>query len=143
MQKKLFTAAVAAALALAPVACNKSEPGGPGAASPGGDKKDTFQLVLPVIPNSIRQGEMESVKIKLDRGSAFKQSVKLTVKAPANVKAEFDKTTIGAEELAEANLKITPAADAPTGDMTLTITGTPDNGPAANKDLKFSVAAKK
>lgn len=142
MTKSLFTAAVAA-FALSAAACNKSEPGGPGASAPGGNKNDTFQVSVPLIPNSIRQGEMESIKVKLDRGTAFKQGVKLSAKAPDKVKAEFDKPSIGADELPESNLKITPAADAPIGDFKLTITATPDSGPATTKDVSFSVAAKK
>lgn len=138
MPKKLFTAAVAAALALAPVACNKSEPGGPGAPA-GGNKDDTFQLVLPTIPNAIKQGDTESVKVGIDRGKAFKQTVKLDAKAPDKISVEFDRTSVKDGESQEVTLKIKPAADAPDGTHKITISGTPEQGPAASKELSVIV----
>ncbi|MBX9585519.1 MAG: hypothetical protein K2X87_34870 [Gemmataceae bacterium] len=134
--RRLLIPAALAVFALAPVGCNKSPEGGtPGTAN-------SFQLDLPVIPNAIKQGDTETVKIKVDRGKDFKGAVKLSAKAPDKITAEFDRTTVKDGESQEVNLSIKPAADAPAGDHKVTITGTPESGSATSKDLTVKVVAK-
>lgn len=133
--RKLLAAA-AAAIALLPAACNKSPEGGtPGTAN-------SFQLDLPVIPNAIKQGDTETVKIKVDRGKDFKGAVKLSAKAPDKISVDFDRSTVKDGESQEVNLSIKPASDAPAGDHKVTITGTPDSGSATSKELTVKVVAK-
>lgn len=129
-------AAVAAAIALLPAACNKSPEGG----TPG--TSNAFELSLPVIPNAIKQGDTETVKIKVDRKKDFKGAVKLSAKAPDKISVDFDRSTVKDGESQEVNLSIKPAADAPAGDHKVTITGTPDTGSATSKDLTVKVVAK-
>jgi len=132
MRYGLSLAALAAALV---VGCNKSPEGGDTAT---GDK---FTISAPDLRTTIKQGDRESVTIKLDRSKEFKQNVKLAAKsANEKVKATFAKDTIAPSDPAEASLAIEVAKDAPEGDHTINVTATPDNGKAVSVDVKIKVA---
>ena len=87
--KKMIVASALAVFAFGPIACNKSESGGP---NPGGD--DSFNLKGGTISSSIKQGDTESIKVSVDRKKNFHHTVKLDVKAPEKIKAEIDRTTV-------------------------------------------------
>ena len=130
MRKLLSLAALAAVLA---VGCNKSPEGGtPGTSS-------SFTIIAPTIPNTIKQGDRETVKLSLDRKSEFKKDVKLSVTAPANVKAELSKDSIKASEPTDFTLTITVDKGATLGDHPVKVTGTPDGGSPTSVDVKINV----
>ena len=89
---------------------------------------NSFKLTGGTIPNAIKQGDTESVKVTLDRGKNFHQTVKLEAKGPDKVHATLDRTTVKDGESPDVNVKIHPADDAPAGDYKVTVTGTPDTG---------------
>jgi uncharacterized membrane protein len=134
--KKLLTTVALAAFALVPVGCNTSPEGG----APGTDNK--FQLSGGTIPNAIKQGDTESVKVTLDRGKNFHQTVKLDAKAPDKIHATLDRTSVKDGESPDVNVKIHPADDAPAGDYKVTVTGTPDTGSPTSLELTVKVTQK-
>ena len=131
MRYGLSLAALVAALA---VGCNKSPEGGtPGTTS-------TFTLTGPTIPTTIKQDNSETVKITLNRGKDFKQHVKLAVAGSDKLKAELSKSDVSAADPGEVNLKITVAKDAPLGEQTLKVTGTPEGGTPTEVPVKIVIA---
>ena len=135
--KRLMIASALAVLAFGPIACNKSEPGGP---NPSG--ADSFKLEGGTIPSSIKQGDTESIKVSVDRSKGFHHTVKLNVNAPDKLKAELDRTTVKDGEPPDVNVRVTPSADAPPGDYKLTVNATPDTGVANHLELTVKVAKK-
>ena len=119
MSKWLSIAAVAA---IAVVGCNKSPEGG----TPGTDS--TFKISAPTIPEGIKQGNKETVKLSLDRSQNFKKDVKLSVKGPDQLNAKLNKDVIKASEPTDFNITFDVAKDAPLGNHEVTVTGTPDGG---------------
>ena len=115
--------------------CNKSETGG-------GAGDETFKLVAPATSTGVKQGEMQIAKVTVDRGSGFKQGVKLDVKAPAGLQVDPESTTVKAGDSADVQLKITAAKDAPLGDQKIMVKGTPDQGEAVNVEFNVTVSAK-
>lgn len=134
---KLLAAVAAVALALAPMACNKSPEGG----TPG--TKDSFSVKAPTMTTNIVQGDRQTVKLMLDRGSDFKKSVKLETQAPTGVKASLEQSTIKAGDSADVNLTVEAAKDAPVGDHEIVVTATPESGAATTVKVKVKVEAKK
>jgi uncharacterized membrane protein len=122
---------VFAAIVLA--GCNKSPEGG----TPGTTGK--FTISAPTMSTTIKQDNKESVKISLNRGSDFKGTVKLTAKAPANIKADFSKDSVAPSDSSDVMLNIAVGKDAALGDQTITVTGTPDGGSATSVDVKIKV----
>lgn len=148
MKKTLCAAAAAAFVA---VGCNQSEPGGkpvPATASHTSnypeatgstDSSKTFTLSAPVLSTSIKQGERQIVKLSVDRGSEFRQSVRLDAEAPKGLKAEFGKQTITAADPEEVSLTVTADRDAAVGDHRIKVTGAPDAGNATSVEVKITV----
>ena len=134
--KKLFAAVVCGAFALAPIACNKSPEGG----NPGTD--DSFKLAGGTIPNAIKQGDSESLKVSVERGNSFHKSVRLEAKAPEKIHVSVDRNLVKDGESPDVNVKIHPAEDAAPGDYTVTVTGTTDNGSPTNLELTVKVVKK-
>jgi uncharacterized membrane protein len=135
--RKLIIASVLAAFALVPVACNKSEMGGP---NPGGD--DSFKLTGGTLPTTIKQGDTESIKVTVDRSKGFHHTVKLDVKATDKIKAELDRTSVKDGESPDLYVKVTPAKDAPPGEYKVTVNGVPDTGVANHLELTVKVSQK-
>ncbi len=129
MRKWLSLVAIAA---FTVVGCNKSPEGG----APGTDS--SFKVSAPTIPNAIKQGTREVANLSINRGSDFKKDVKLSVKSPDKIEAKLNKDVVRANEPAEFNITLEVAKDAPIGDHTVVVTGTPDGGGQATS-VEFTV----
>jgi hypothetical protein len=125
---------LSAIAALAFAGCNHSPEGGvPGTST-------NFTINAPTLPTSIKQDNKESVKLSLSRGSDFKKTVSLTVVAPEKIKAEFNKNSVAPSDPGDVMLSISVGKDAPLGDQTIHVTGTPEGGGAATSvDVKIKV----
>jgi hypothetical protein len=82
---KVFAGALIAALALS--GCSKSSEKG------GRAGNDTFKIVVPVMATDVKQGEIQTVRVLLERGAGFKQGVKLELKAPVGIQVEPKEAT--------------------------------------------------
>ena len=131
---RVFVGTFIAAAALS--GCTKSSEEG------GRAGNDTFKIVVPVLATAIKQGELQTVRLTLERGAGFKQRVKLEVKAPAGIQVEPSGATVEPGDKGDVQLKITAAKDAPLGDQKIMVKGTPDKGEAVEIEFKVSVSAK-
>jgi uncharacterized membrane protein len=128
----MVTALIAAATF---VGCKKSEEGG-------GAGTDTFRLVVPATSTDVKQGEVQIVRVSIERGSGFKEAVKLQTKAATGISVDPDSTTVKPGDKGDVQLKVTAAKDAPLGESKILVKGTPDRGEAVEMDIKISVIAK-
>lgn len=147
--------------------CNKSEPGGPGATGRAGtphagapdsgrvirgagdhdntatpNKNDTFTIHAPATSTTIKQGESNTVKIKVDRGSAFKQDVRLSFEAPQGITIEPSTATVKASEDETHTFTLKAAPNAPLGEESVKVIGTPQTGKATDVTFKVKVEKK-
>ena len=129
---KAFTGVLIAALAL--TGCTKSSEEG------GRAGNDTFRIGVPALATDIKQGELQTVRLTLERGAGFKQRVKLEVKAPAGIQVEPSGPTVEPGDKGDVQLKITAAKDAPIGEHTILVKGTPDKGEAVEVEFKINIA---
>lgn len=130
------TALVVALVAMvALVGCQKSEPGGRA-----GD--DTFKVVVPALGATVNQGEVQTVRVSVERGKGFKQGVKLEVQAPTGLQIDPETATVQPGDKGDVQLKITAAKDAPLGEQTIQVKGTPDKGDPTQTQFKITVSAK-
>jgi uncharacterized membrane protein len=131
---KAFVGALIAATAF--TGCSKkSEEGGRAG-------NDTFRIVVPAMAAGVKQGEVQTVRVVLERGNGFKQRVKLEVKAPVGVEVEPKETMVQPGDKGDIQLKITVAKDAPIGEHKILAKGTPDKGEPTETEFKISVIAK-
>jgi uncharacterized membrane protein len=135
MMKKAFVVMLIATAAL--VGCKKSEEGGRAG-------NDTFKVVVPAMATDVKQGELQTIKVSIERGEGFKQAVKLEVKAPSGSGLQVDpsSTTVQPGDKGDVQLKITAAKDASLGSVQIMLKGTPDKGDAVEIEFKVTVSAK-
>ena len=103
---------------------------------------DTFRMVVPSMPAGVKQGELQTVRVVLERGKGFKQRVKLEVKAPEGVQVEPKEAIVQPGDKGDIQLKITAAKDAPIGDHKILAKGTPDKGEPTEAEFKITVSAR-
>ena len=129
--------AAVAAIAFA-IGCNTGSTGGvPGT-------KDSFTLKGPVTSTVLKQGDRQTVKLTLDRGSEFKRSVKLDAVPPKGLKTELSAKTVDAADKAEAMLTIEAEKDCTVGEHKVHVTATPDGGGNSSAiDVTVKVEEKK
>ena len=135
MNKALLGALVALVAVAVFTGCKKSEPGG-------GAGNDTFKVVVPAMGRSIKQGELQTVKVSIERGDGFKRPVKLEFKSATGITVDPDSITVQPGDKGEVQLKITVATDAPLGDSKVLVKGTPGQGEPAETEFKITVSAK-
>jgi uncharacterized membrane protein len=134
MKKLLCIGAVAMAAAMG---CNPSGTGGNPTNS-----KEQFRLTGPTLSTAIDQGATQTIKVTVaNKGSDFKQDVKIKVEAPKGVSVEPSTIVVKASET-EADFKVTAAKDAPTGKADLHFTGAPADGGASTPPLVVSLDVK-
>ena len=123
-----------AALVAFMVGCNKSPEGG----TPQTDA--SFKLSLPAGTKDIKQGTAETYDASISRGSAFKKDVKLTVEAPKQLDIKLTKQEIKASDPdTKFAITVTAAKDAPIGEHTIKIVGTPADGSPTAGEFKVKV----
>jgi uncharacterized membrane protein len=131
---KTFAGVLIAALAL--TGCkSKSEQGG-------GAGNDTFKIVVPAMATDVKQGELQTVRVAVERGEGFKQQVKLELKAPAGIQVEPKDATVQPGDKGDVQVKITAAKDAPLGEQKIMVKGTPDKGEPTETEFTITVVAK-
>lgn len=130
----------------------ETEPGGPGTqgrspTTPGDDDMvtnadNTFRLTVPSGEVEVDAGGSQAIKVGIERGSEFKQTVKVTVMAPA------DKITVSPKEITfrgdqvEAELTLTAVAAAIPGETNITLIGKPETGRQVEQGITVHVHEK-
>ena len=131
--RRFLTVALVAAAAL--VGCQKSETGG-------GAGNETFKVLVPAMSTDVKQGEVQLVRVSVERGAGFKQGVKLEVKAPTGLQVDPESTMVKPGDKGDVQLTITAAKDAPLGGQKIMVKGTPDQGESAELEFKVTVSAR-
>jgi uncharacterized membrane protein len=104
-------------------------------------KGEGFKIDVPTFDVKVKQGETESITIKLQRGESFKQDVKLEITVDKGISIEPEKVTVKASEKPVVDLKITVPKEAALGEYKVTVTGTPTTGEPATVEFKVKVVA--
>jgi len=145
---KKISVGIAALLVAGLVGCTGSgTPGGPGASSSTnkpvvGLNDDTFNLDMPTLATTLKQGEAKQVSIGIKRGNNFKEDVALKFEGlPPDVTVDPMTPTIKAGET-EAKLTVKAGEKAALGDFTGKVMGKPTKGPDAVNEFKITVKAK-
>ena len=119
---------------------------GDGTAGAGTSKGGTFKielpLAVPLLPETIKQGETKVVTISLKRSDDFKQDVKLEMKGSTKgISLDLAQTTVKAGDKPEVLLRVTADKDAALGEYQVYIKGTSETGEQVSADFKVKVVA--
>jgi uncharacterized membrane protein len=130
------------------VGCNTSPPGGSVSsrnnASGAPSKVSTagsFTIGAPTGASNVKQGASETFKVKINKGSEFKEDVELTFTAPAasKLKVEPASAVAKASEAGEVSVTVTADKESPLGKHTIQIAGKPTKGESVNHTFDVEV----
>jgi len=143
--KHLFTAATVAALAVTLVGCgNRSPEGG----QPG--THDSFRISAPsgtassMTAPTIKQDTDQTIELTVKADSAFSgKKVDLKVEAPKGLHASVKPASVdlAANQEQKIQLVVHAEKDAPAGEFTIKVTGTPEKGNPTTDNVKVKVEA--
>jgi uncharacterized membrane protein len=106
-------------------------------------KGEGFKIDVPTFDTKVKQGEIQTVTIKLQRGESFKQDVKLEIEAAKGISIDPAKVLVKASGKPDVQLKITITVPkkAALGDYIISVTGTPTTGEPTSVEFKVKVIA--
>lgn len=136
--KKVFVIMFVLTLVLSAVLVGKNSPKG---GSVG--KGEGFKIDVPTFDKKVKQGETQTITIKLQRDDSFKQDVNLEIKLSQGEGLTVDpsKILVEASDIPEVQLQITAAKDAALGEYKISVTGTPKTGEPTSVDFTVKVIA--
>ena len=94
----------------------------------------------------IKQGDKQTVTIKVERDASFKDEIAVKHEQPKGLKVEFSNAVLGVQtikpgEPGEIQMSVTADMDATPGDHVVKVIATPAKGTATYKDVKVKVEA--
>ena len=106
-------------------------------------KGEGFKIAVPTFDTKIKQGEVQSVTISLERGESFKQDVTLEIKLFKGEGLTFDpaKVLVKVSDKPDVQLMITVLKDAALGEYKVSVTGTPTTGEPTSTEFNVKVEA--
>ncbi len=131
--------AIAIALTLAVASffgCQSSSPRGGGMA-----QSEGFTIVVPNRTTEIKQGEVQTVAVALQRGEFFKRDVKLEIKATKGISVDPTNAVIKASAKPDVQLRITAAKNAALGEYRVYVRGSPETGEPTSVEFTVKVVA--
>jgi len=138
MNRILLAGAVVALAGL--VGCNQSDPGGK--TNSNTPSKQTFKVKAPATGTTIKQGDKQTVKLTIDRGSEFKEAVNLKVDNPKGISVELDPKKVKSGDPETVTATVSVDKDAAVGEHKVKVTATPETGNATDVEFKVTVEKK-
>jgi uncharacterized membrane protein len=133
--KKVIMIVVALALVTVSGCYSSSEKGGSVL------KGEGFKIAVPTFETEIKQGEVQSVAISLERGESFKQDVKLMIKTTKGISVEPTDVMVKASDTPDVQLRITVPKDAALGVYSVSVKGTPKTGEPTSTSFNMRVVS--
>jgi uncharacterized membrane protein len=115
--------------------CNLSSRGG------SQDKDEGFKISVPAFAQEIKQGEVQSVTVSLQRDEQFKQDVTLEMEAAKEISVDPARVTVKASDIPATQLRVSVPEDAALGEYPVTVKGTPETGEATSVAFTVKVIA--
>ncbi len=98
---------------------------------------------MSLINTKVKQGEIQTVTISLERGDSFKQDVTLEIKLSKGEGITFDpaKVIVKAGDKPDVQLTITATKDAALGEYIVSVKGTPTVGEPTSVEFNVKVVS--
>ena len=136
--KKVIAITIVLSLVLAAVSsCTKSPKGGNVGQGEG------FNIAAPTFDVKVKQGEPQTLTIKLQRGESFKQDVKLEIKLFNGKDITFNpaEVLVKVSDESDVQIMVTASKDAAVGEYKVSVTGTPTTGESTSVEFNVKVVA--
>ena len=102
---------------------------------------DGFRISVPAFDTTVKQGEVQTVAVTLQRGKNFKQDVTLQVSATKGISVAPTDVSVKASDKPDVQLRVDAPKDAAIGEYRVSVKGTPRTGEPAAVDFTVKVVA--
>ena len=116
--------------------CQSTSPRGGGMTQDEG-----FKIVVPTTAPEIKQGEVQTVAVSLQRGEFFKRDVRLEIKPSKGITVDPLKALLKASDKPDVQLRISAAKGAALGEYRVYVKGTPETGEPTQVEFTVKVVA--
>jgi uncharacterized membrane protein len=104
-------------------------------------KGEGFKIAVPTLDTKLKQGEVQSVTVSLERGDYFKQDVKLQIEAAKGISVEPTSVVIKASDTPDTQLRIAAAQNAALGEYRVSVKGIPKTGESTSTSFTVKVVS--
>jgi uncharacterized membrane protein len=87
-----------------------------------------FRITVPTFTTTIKQGELQTVTVSVNRDDYFKQDVRVDVKTPAGLTIDPTSVRVTAADKPDVQLRISANKDAAIGEYRVDVKATPETG---------------
>ena len=91
-------------------------------------KGQGFTITVPTFTTTIKQGELQTVTVSVNRDDYFKQDVRMEIKTPAGLSIDPTSVQVRAGDKPDIQLRISANKDAAIGDYRVDVKGTTESG---------------
>jgi uncharacterized membrane protein len=133
---KTAIAIVMTLVVAATLGCQSSSPRGGGLA-----QEEGFKIVVPSTDTEIKQGEIQTVAVSLQRGELFKRNVTLEIKPTKGISVDPTSAVIKGSAKPDVQLRITAPKNAALGEYRVYVKGTPETGEPTSVEFTVKVVA--
>jgi len=104
-------------------------------------RDEGFKIAVPTFQTDVKQGELQTVSVTMQRGESFKRDVRLEIKASKGIGVDPTVLVVKASDKPDVQLRITANKDAAIGEYRVYVKGTPDAGEPTTAEFKVRVVA--
>ena len=116
--------------------CQSTSPRGGGMAQDEG-----FKIAGPTFDTDVKQGELQTVTVSLQRGEFFKRDVRLEIKASKGISVAPTNVLVKGGDQPDVQLRITAAKNAALGEYRVYVKATPETGEPTTMEFNVKVVA--
>jgi uncharacterized membrane protein len=104
-------------------------------------KGEGFKIAVPTFATEIKQGEVQSIAVSLERGDYFKKDVKLQIEASKGISVEPTSVIIKASDKPDVQLRITAAQNAAIGEYHVSVKAIPKTGESTSTAFTVKIVS--
>jgi len=104
-------------------------------------KDEGFKISVPYATTTMKQGEVQTAIVTLQRDNYFKQNVRLQINTTKGINLEPTSVLIKSNDRPDVLIRITVAKDAALGEYGIRVMGTPETGEPASTVFTVKVVS--
>ena len=104
-------------------------------------KDEGFKISVPYATTTMKQGDVQTVIVTLQRDNYFKQNVQLLIDTTKGISLDPTSVLIKSSDRPDVLIRITVAQDAALGEYGIRVMGTPETGEPASTVFTIKVVS--
>jgi len=104
-------------------------------------KEEGFKIGVPEFPTNLKQGDLQTVTVTVQRDDYFKQDVKLELDTTPGVVVDPTHIMVKANDRPDVQVRLSATKDSALGDYRVNVNATPETGESTSANFKVKVVS--